>query len=102
MAEASVHVMENVEFKSIKGSGEIRNTHLNIGIGEDLSIKNLAILIKEIVGFSGDIIWDTTKPDGTMRKLLNVSKINKTGWKAKIGLKEGISKNYSWYLKDRI
>jgi len=102
MAEASVYVMENVEFDDIKGSGEIRNTHLNIGIGEDLSIKELAILIKKIVKFSGDIVWDTTKPDGTMRKLLNVSKINKAGWKAKINLEEGISKNYSWYLKDKI
>lgn len=101
MAEACVHIMEKVDFKDIQGSGEIRNTHLNIGIGEDLSIKQLALLIKGIVGYTGEINWDNTKPDGTMRKLLDVSKINKTGWKARTKLEEGISKNYAWYLKNR-
>lgn len=67
---------------------------INIGVGNDLSIKDLALLIKEVVGFTGTIIWDTNKPDGTMRKLMDVSKINTLGWTASIPLKEGIKSVY--------
>ena len=67
---------------------------INIGVGNDLSIKDLALLIKEVVGFTGTIIWDTNKPDGTMRKLMDVSKINTLGWTARIPLKEGINSVY--------
>lgn len=67
---------------------------INIGVGNDLSIKDLALLIKEVVGFTGTIIWDTNKPDGTMRKLMDVSKINTLGWSARIPLKEGINSVY--------
>lgn len=68
--------------------------HVNIGIGEDLSIRALAELIQKIVGHTGKIRWDSTKPDGTPRKLMDVSKINKMGWKARIGLEQGITKVY--------
>ena len=67
---------------------------INVGFGEDISIKDLALLVKGITGFEGNIIWDTTKPDGTPKKLMDVSKINKLGWKASIGLEEGIRKIY--------
>lgn len=100
MADACVHVMENVNFSDlVTNPKEIRNTHLNIGMGSDISIKDLAELVRKIVGFNGNIHWDNTKPDGTLRKLLNVDKINTLGWKAKIGLQQGIELNYNWYLK---
>lgn len=102
MALACVHVMENVDFTDLANGSEIRNTHLNIGVGKDISISDLAIMVKQITGYNGQIFWDKTKPDGTMRKLLDVQKINESGWYAKISLKEGISKNYNWYLKERI
>jgi GDP-L-fucose synthase len=71
---------------------------INIGRGEDLTISELAELIAEIVGFKGKLEYDSTKPDGTPRKLLDVSRINKLGWKAKTDLKTGIAKTYEWYL----
>ena len=84
LAEACFFMMENYE-----DFGQV-----NIGVGEDLSIKALAEMIQKIVGHEGKIIWDSTKPDGTPRKLMDVSKINDLGWKAKIGLEEGITKVY--------
>lgn len=84
MAAACVYLMKNYNEAGF----------LNIGTGEDLSIKELAEMIKEIVGYSGEIRWDTTKPDGTPRKLMDVSKLHSLGWKASIGLKEGISTVY--------
>jgi GDP-L-fucose synthase len=71
---------------------------VNIGWGKDISIEELAMLIKKTVGFDGDIVFDTTKPDGTPQKLLDVSRMAKLGWKAKITLKEGIRRVYRWYL----
>jgi len=98
MADACVFIMENVEFSDLKGdSKEVRNTHINIGVGEDLSIKELAYLVKEVVGFEGVINWNTDKPDGTYQKLLNVSKLNELGWKAKIELKQGINSVFEQY-----
>jgi GDP-L-fucose synthase len=70
---------------------------INVGVGEDVSIKDLAELIKDTVGFSGSIEWDSSKPDGTPRKLLDVSRIKRLGWKAQISLKEGIASTYEWY-----
>jgi len=75
------------------------NGFINIGTGKDLRIKELAELIKEIVGFKGEIEWDTAKPDGTPKKLLDVSRINSLGWRAKTELREGIKKTCQWYLK---
>jgi GDP-L-fucose synthase len=71
---------------------------VNIGVGEDVSIGELAALVKEIVGFEGGILYDTSKPDGTPRKLLDVSKLHSLGWTAKTDLREGIRKTYEWYL----
>jgi len=73
----------------------------NIGTGQDLTIKSLAELIQHIVGHSGEIIWDSTKPDGTPRKLMDVSKMAKLGWTAQIGLEEGIRNTYQWYLNNQ-
>jgi GDP-L-fucose synthase len=99
MADACVFVMENIDFADVaKDKKEIRNTHINIGSGEEISIANLAHLIKEIVGFEGELVFDATKPDGTMRKLSDVSKLNSLGWKRKISLKDGIMDVYKWYL----
>lgn len=89
LADACVFLMNNYNEKQF----------INIGIGEDLSIKDLAILIKEIVGFEGAISFDTTKPDGTPRKLMDVSKLHALGWKHKINLKEGVKLAYEDFLK---
>lgn len=87
LASACVFLMETYDFKDI---GEF----VNIGTGEDLPIKDLALIIKRIVGFKGELIWDATKPDGTPRKLLDVSRIKALGWQPEIGLEEGIKKSY--------
>jgi len=98
LADACIFLMENTNFADLKeGKKEIRNTHINIGVGKDISIKELAELVQEIVGFEGEILWDTTKPDGTPQKLLDVSKLNGLGWKEKISLREGIAKVYHNY-----
>jgi GDP-L-fucose synthase len=73
---------------------------VNVGCGEDISIRELAELICEIVGFKGDLAWDTTKPDGTPRKLLDVSKIHALGWRHQIHFREGIARTYEWFLKN--
>jgi len=96
MAEACVFVMQNIDFKQLipSDSKEIKNTHINIGTGTDLSIKELAFMIKSIVGFKGEILFDSTKPDGTPRKLLDVSRINKLGWTHTTDLYNGIKDVY--------
>ena len=73
---------------------------INVGCGEDISIRELAELICEIVGFQGDLVWDATKPDGTPRKLLDVSKLHALGWRHTIGLREGIARTYEWFLQN--
>lgn len=99
MADACVFVMENVDFKDlIKDKKEIRNTHLNIGTGEDISIRELAELIQQIVGYEGALIYNTSKPDGTMVKLTDPSKLHALGWKHKIFLPNGINSTYSWFI----
>jgi len=110
LADACVFIMENVDFRNMinnKHNGnnegnqpsEIRNTHINIGTGKDVTIKELAGIVKKIVGFDGHIDWDTNKPDGTFQKLLSVKKINTLGWKENISLEEGIRKVYNDYLQ---
>jgi len=74
--------------------------HINIGVGEDISIKDLANMIAEIFGYNGNIEWDTEKPNGTLRKVLNVDKIKSLGWEPKITLREGIQKTYEWYKEN--
>ena len=100
MADACVFIMENRNFSDTynEGDKEIRNTHINIGTGQDVSIKELAETIKETIGFKGDLVFNTEKPDGTMRKLTDVSKLNNLGWEHKTDLLEGINKIYEWYL----
>jgi GDP-L-fucose synthase len=107
LAEACVFVINNVDFEYLKSMSSetsdlihkhndgIKNTHINIGTGQDLTIKDLASKIKSIVGFQGQLSWDSSKPDGTFRKLLDVTKINLLGWKEKISLDEGIRMVYS-------
>jgi GDP-L-fucose synthase len=101
MADACVFLMENRDFKNTFHSQEkeIRNTHINIGTGIDLSIKELAEKIIKIVGFKGGLTFNTNKPDGTMQKVTDVSKIHDLGWKHTIKLEEGIEKMYAWYLQ---
>jgi GDP-L-fucose synthase len=98
VADACVFVMNNVSFRDLAGDeSEVRNTHINIGTGKDLTIKELADLVKRITGFSGHLHWDETKPDGTFRKMLDVQKINSLGWKEKVSLEDGISAVYGRY-----
>lgn len=102
MADACVFIMENRDFKdtctpSEFTNHEIRNTHINIGMGVDISIKELAETIKEIIDFKGELYFNADKPDGTMKKLTDVSKLHGLGWKHKIELKDGIEKMYQWY-----
>ena len=128
MADASVHVLLNVDFKDIIGIekyssvhygtsangavdrnnsggrggaipalGEIRNCHINVGTGKELTIKALAELVAKAVGFSGTITFDPTKPDGTMRKLIDVSKLHSLGWTHKVEIEDGVQKLFNWY-----
>jgi GDP-L-fucose synthase len=102
MADACVFLLENRDFKEtyIKDQKEIRNTHINIGTGVDISIKKLAKMIKKEVGFKGDLIFNTDKPDGTMKKLTDVSKLTGLGWKYEVELEEGVQKMYEWYIQE--
>jgi GDP-L-fucose synthase len=99
LADACVYIVENVNFEDVAGRNrqEIRNTHINIGTGKEISIKNLALLIKEKIGFNGELVFNTSKPDGTMRKLTDVSKLHALGWHHKIEIGEGIEKMLRWY-----
>lgn len=105
LANACVFLMQNINFKDIVSitknpENEIRNVHLNIGTGTDISIKDLAYLIKQIVGFDGTIDWDTSKPDGTTQKLLDVSKLVNLGWKPTVEFEDGIKNVYDSYQQD--
>jgi GDP-L-fucose synthase len=91
MADASLLVVE-------KHRG---NDLINIGCGEDIAIRDLADLVREIVGYKGSVRWDASKPDGTPRKLLDVSRLFSLGWKPLISLPDGIKATYSWFLKNR-
>lgn len=99
MAEACIFIMQNRNFDDTYESGqkEIRNTHINIGTGKDVSIKELAEMIKAMVGFEGALQFNADKPDGTMKKLTDVSKLHGLGWKHNIELQDGLNQMYSWY-----
>lgn len=128
MADASVHVLLNIDFKDIIGIekyssvfygaktdgavdrnnsegrggaipslGEIRNCHINVGTGKELTIRQLSQLIAKAVGFEGTIEFNTSKPDGTMRKLIDVSKLHSLGWTHKVEIEEGVQKLFEWY-----
>ncbi|MCI5968559.1 GDP-L-fucose synthase family protein [Helicobacter sp.] len=100
MADACVFVMENIDFKDlcVGDTKEVRNTHINIGYGSDVSIKELAEMIGCIVGFGGKLFFDATKPDGTFRKLPDCSRLQSFGWKYKVALEQGVKMLYQWYL----
>ena len=101
MADASVHVLLNVDFKDtyVTGSRNIRNCHINVGTGKEVSIREVAEIIMKEIGFKGILLWDSSKPDGTMRKLTDVSKLHSLGWHHKVEIDEGIERLYEWYLK---
>ena len=102
MADASVFVMENVDFKDTykEDDRDIRNCHINIGSGKEVTIAQLAGLVKDAVGYVGEIQWDSTKPDGTMRKLTDVSKLHALGWKHKVEFEDGVAALYKWYIEN--
>jgi len=93
MADACVYCMENINYKDVK-------SHINIGTGKEISIANLAALVAKTIGYNGKIIFDNSKPNGTMRKLCDVSKIQAMGWRHKIEIEEGVEKLYKWYLEN--
>ena len=128
MADASVHVLLNVNFSDIIGIekyssvhygactdgavdrnhsagrggaipslGEIRNCHINVGTGKELTIRQLSELVAKAVGFEGEILFNSTKPDGTMRKLIDVSKLHSLGWTHKVEIEDGVRKLFEWY-----
>ncbi|RIV34985.1 GDP-L-fucose synthase [Flagellimonas lutimaris] len=100
MADACVYIMENRDFADTydEGQKEIRNTHINIGTGTDVSIADLAELIKNQIGFKGYFVFNTTRPDGTIRKLTDVTKLNSMGWKHSVELEDGVQRLYKWYF----
>ena len=101
MADASVYVMEIIDFEQLKGDNpEVRNCHINIGSGKEVTIAQLADIIKLTIGYEGEIRWDATKPDGTMRKLTDVSKLHSLGWHHKMEIEDGVAALYKWYLEN--
>jgi GDP-L-fucose synthase len=101
MAKACIHVMQHTNFKDlIADSKEIKNTHINIGTGEDISIKALAQLIQRTTQYKGELLWDASKPDGTPRKLTNVSKLHDLGWNHEVDLENGVGMMYAAYLRN--
>lgn len=91
MAAATVYLTETYDGEEI----------INVGVGEDISILELSEMVRDVVGYSGAIVSDTSKPDGTPRKLLDVSRLRSLGWKAEIKLREGISETYSWFMENQ-
>jgi GDP-L-fucose synthase len=91
LADASLFLMNNYDESEI----------VNVGTGEDVSIKELAEIIRTVIGFEGELEWDTSKPDGTPRKLLDVSRLHDLGWRHTIDLKDGVRSTYDWYLKNK-
>lgn len=105
MGDATVFVMESVNFFDLVDvihGREIKNTHINIGTGIEISIKDVANLVKEIVEFSGCLWFNTDKPDGTMRKLSDVSKLNSLGWQHQVEIEDGLKLMYAWYTEYNI
>ena len=100
MADASVHVLLNVDFKDTYAPSDtdIRNCHINVGTGKELSIRQVAEKIMAEIQFKGELRWDASKPDGTLRKLTDVTKLHNLGWHHKVEIDEGIHRLYSWYI----
>ena len=93
LVDAMLHFMSNVDAKDV-------GTFVNIGLGQDISIRDLAHAIKDVVGYSGEIVFDATKPDGMPRKLMDVGRAARLGWNAKVGIPEGLRRTYDWYLEN--
>jgi nucleoside-diphosphate-sugar epimerase len=98
MAEASLFVLD-LDRETYEANTQPMLSHINVGTGEDISIRKLAEMVAEITGFRGRITCDTTKPDGTMRKLMDVSRLRSMGWQARIDLRDGIAATYQWFLE---
>ena len=99
MADDSVYCLEHINWEDVRSTGdEVRNCHINIGSGKEVTIKQLAELVKATVDYRGTIEWDTTKPDGTLRKLTDVSKLHALGWHHTMELEDGVPALYRWYL----
>lgn len=99
LADASLFIMDIAKEDLYKHTDDMCS-HINVGPGADISIKDLANLVKEIVGFQGDILWDNTMPDGTLRKLMDVSLLKKMGWQTKTDIKQGMEETYRWFLEN--
>ena len=99
MADATIYIMEEISFRDVvpEGTDEIRNTHINIGTGEEITIRELAQMVKETTGFSGELVFDHSKPDGTPRKFLDSSKLRSLGFRHATSLREGMARVYEWY-----
>jgi GDP-L-fucose synthase len=97
MADASIYIM-SIDKKILESGVDSMLSHVNIGTGIDVTIKDVALIIKEVVGFHGEIVFNTKMPDGTIRKLLDVSKIENLGWKCATPLKDGLEETYEWFL----
>ena len=100
MADASVYCLEHINFDDVRGEGpEVRNCHINIGSGVEVTIARLAELVRQTVDYKGRVEWDHTKPDGTLRKLTDVSRLHSLGWRHKMELEDGVPALYRWYLE---
>jgi len=98
MADACVFIMEHVNFSDLaQGMTEVKNCHINIGTGKEITIRELSSIIQETIGYEGEIRFDKSKPDGTPRKLTDVSKLNSLGWRHTIDVEEGVKRLYDWY-----
>ena len=99
MADASVYCLEHIDFDDVRGTNpEVRNCHINIGSGKEITIFELAQLVKKAVGYQGEVKWDASKPDGTLRKLTDVSKLHSLGWHHSMEIEDGVPALYNWYL----
>ena len=98
MAAASIHVM-NLAAKTYAENSDPMLSHINVGTGIDCTIRELAETVMDVTGYDGELVFDSTKPDGTPRKLMDVSKLEKLGWKASIPLKQGLEQTYQWFLE---
>ena len=100
MADACVYIMEHVDFDDLRDeANEVRNCHINIGTGKEIAIRELAQLVARTAGYHGTLAFDASKPDGTMRKLTDVSKLHALGWHHRVEIDEGVERMYRWYLQ---
>jgi len=101
MAEASLFILE-MDHKTYSSNTQPMLSHINIGTGKDITIKELAETMKEVVGFKGELVFDESKPDGSLRKLIDITRLSNMGWQYKVNLKQGLEMTYNWYLKQGI